>query len=81
MARGAQKDAFNWHDLDGKSLAALTVNCRGPDAGREDEGTSMNGWTLHEDAIGMDIAGQYQRSWGGTIHNMGVRNELVTGVV
>lgn len=81
VSRGAQKDAFNWHALDGKSLAALTVNCRGLDTGREDEGTSMNGWTLHEDVVGVDIAGQYRRSRGGTIHNIGTSRAYMLGTV
>lgn len=66
-AAGNAKDAFNASGTVDSFL--LTSNCRGVDSGRAGL-TSCNGWTLHANATGMDVAGVYQRNRGGTVRNI-----------
>lgn len=56
----------------------LTVNCTGTDTG-EYNGTSCNAWTLHDDVVGMDIAGYYEGGAGGTIHNISTSRAALVG--
>lgn len=60
-------DGFNFHN--GSAAAdvhALTVNCSGHDNGRKGN-ASCNGWTNHEDCVGIDVSGVYKRNRGGTV--------------
>lgn len=79
-AHGNWKDGFNWHNATAPYHFALTVNCEAYDNGRAAE-TSCNGWTIHENVIGVDIAGRYSRSHGGTIHNIGTSKMYALGTV
>jgi len=47
----------------------LSVNCTGRSFGKPG-GTSCNGYTLHNDVVGIDICGEYIDSAGGTVHNI-----------
>lgn len=57
----------------------LTVNCTGVHFGSTGAGTSCNAWTLHDDAIGIDICGNYKISSGGTVHNIGTSKAALIG--
>ncbi|UAW09392.1 hydrolase [Arthrobacter phage Klevey] len=73
------KDGFNAHN--GGNLATkmlvLTVNCSATDTGRSVQ--SCNGLTLHENVIGIDVAGRYLRGRGGTVHNIGASKHYLLG--
>jgi len=79
-ATGARTDLFNMKNNNGAvpPPALLTVNCVGVDTG-EYPGTSCNAWTLHDDCIGMDIAGYYEGGAGGTIHNIETSRAALVG--
>jgi hypothetical protein len=64
-----QTDGFNAHNFNANpACKLLTVNCTAVDNGRPGQGsTSCNGWTTHEDVIGIDAAGYYGDNHGGTI--------------
>lgn len=67
---GGMKDGVNIHASGGTfNTYLLTVNCRGFDMGRG-AGNSMNCWTIHENVVGIDIAGEYSGAKGGTIRNV-----------
>jgi hypothetical protein len=62
-------DGFNLHNPQSSTNAKwLNLNCTGLDNGRGVQ--SVNGFTLHENCIGIDIAGVYDFNRGGTIHNI-----------
>lgn len=63
-------DSFNCHNYLGSSLHStfLTVNCTGLRTGGKQQ--SCNNWTIHEDVIGIDVAGTYKYSNGGNIRNI-----------
>lgn len=70
-----QTDGFNFHNTYAATVfAAITLNCTGFDNGRPLFGASgsysNNGWTSHEDVKGIDIAGHYEESRGGAMHNI-----------
>jgi hypothetical protein len=63
------KDGFNCHRTAAPAgtMQLLTIGCTGKDNGRYTS-QSNNGWTLHEDCIGIDINGYYSDNYGGTFH-------------
>ncbi|UYL87867.1 glycoside hydrolase [Gordonia phage Malisha] len=62
---GAMTDGFNAHNVQGSAkVHFLTVNCSGYDNGRPPN-VSCNGWTTHENVIGIDVCGDYRDSHGG----------------
>lgn len=67
-ADASSSDGFNAHRTKGGRLHFLTVNCSAFDNGRGV--ASSNGWTLHEDVVGVDLAGVYRGNAGGTIGNI-----------
>lgn len=73
-------DVFNCKNTYSASLPPvfLTVNCYGCPTGSY-PGTSCNCWTLHDNVIGMDIAGYYDGGAGGTIHNIGTSKAALVG--
>lgn len=82
---GAQTDAFNSHNinsatLDGFPPHMLTVNCTGFDSGRPGQ-VSCNGWTTHENIIGLDACGYYKVSHGGMIRSIGTSKSWLLGTV
>ena len=79
--KGTMADAFNAHANSSSQVNAafLTVNCSAVETGTN--GTSRNGWTLHETVKGIDIAGVYSRSHGGTIHNIATSKAYMLGTI
>lgn len=88
-AGGNVTDGFNLHDGSGRGSAGsylLTVNCSAEDNGWGPSTGSNNGWTTHEDVVGIDIAGFYENNRGGSVRSVGsskaaffgtmVRNDL-----
>lgn len=76
------KDGFNAHNDSAGGYASdapyiLLVNCRGYDNGRGL--TSSNGLTIHEDYVGIDVAGDYRWGHGGTISNIGASRMYLLG--
>lgn len=76
----ALRDGYNFHNTSaaGASTFALLVNCTATDCGSYGQ-TSCNALTLHEDCIGIDIAGRYESCRGGTIRNIGTSKCLLLG--
>lgn len=75
----AQTDGFNFHNVyAAASMNVLTVNCTGYDNGRYPQ-PSCNGWTAHEDVKGIDVAGHYVDSHGGTVRNINTSRMLAVG--
>lgn len=79
-ATGSKTDLFNMKNNNNFAPppAILTVNCSGVDTG-EYPGTSCNAWTLHDNVVGIDIAGYYEGGAGGTIHNIGTTKAALVG--
>lgn len=61
-------DAFGIHNLQNDPAYMLTVNCQGNDLGRGVQ--SVNFLTLHEECVGIDIAGKGEQSRGGAVHHI-----------
>jgi hypothetical protein len=75
----AQTDGFNFHNVyAAASMNVLTVNCTGYDNGRYPQ-PSCNGWTAHENVVGIDVAGYYRDSHGGTVRNINTSKMLAVG--
>lgn len=71
-------DGFNAHNTSSGAVSRfLTVNCTGIDNGRGNN--SCNGWTLHEDVIGVDLAGYYPNSHGCTVRNIDTSKAYMAG--
>lgn len=72
-------DGFNFHNASGISsvMRGMTVNCTGYDNGRGNQ--SQNGWTSHEDVIGLDVAGYYAGNRGGTVRSIDTAKALLAG--
>jgi hypothetical protein len=70
-------DGFNAHNNYAATGALfMTVNSSAIDNGRAGS-VSNNGWTMHEDVKGIDLAGYYERNRGGTIRSInGSKNYL-----
>lgn len=79
-AHGNKKDGFNFYAGAADNRYTLNVNCEAYDNGRW-EALTCNGWTLHESMIGIDIAGRYSRSRGGTVNNVGTSLSYCFGTV
>lgn len=81
-ADASQTDAFNFHDSQSISAVsrAITVNCSGYDMGRAGQ-TSCNGWTNHEDHIGIDVAGVYRDGQGGLCRSVNSSKAWFVGTV
>ncbi|MGY1716397.1 hypothetical protein ACI78R_18185 [Geodermatophilus sp. SYSU D01106] len=57
----------------------LTVNCSAKNNGRGQQ--SVNGLTIHEACLGVDIAGDYAFNRGGTVYNIDVSKAYLLGTV
>jgi hypothetical protein len=57
-ASANQSDGFNHHDSYSLNGVFLTINCTGSVNGLPGS-LSNNGWTSHDDCVGVDIAGDY----------------------
>ena len=84
-ASKATADGFNVHNQSGGAAfgaqpALLTVGCTGFDNGRG-QSISNNGWTLHEDCRGVDVAGRYSFARGSTVHIINDARALLVGTV
>lgn len=78
-ADAAQTDGFNFHNVyAAASMNVLTVNCTGYDNGRYPQ-PSCNAWTAHENVKGIDVAGYYKDSRGGTVRNINTSKMLAVG--
>lgn len=69
-ASANSQDGFNVHypTVTGPDRGyLLTVDCTAKNNGRGTS-TSNNGWTLHEDCLGIDVNGLYDGSYGGQVH-------------
>lgn len=76
---GPAKDGFNIHNYGGApSTALLTVNCRVRKTGRPGS-TSCNALTGHENAVMIDISGDYEETQGGSVHNIGASRCALIG--
>ena len=68
-ASANSNDGFNLHNAQSATQAyMLNVNCTARNNGRNVQ--SVNGFTLHENCSGIDIAGVYEFNRGGTVHNI-----------
>ena len=67
----------------GASNTLVTVNCRAIRNGDRRSGynfsQSDNAYTLHDDTMGCDIAGDFRESSGGTVRNVGTTRGLMIG--
>lgn len=64
-------DGFNLHKTTAPAAAShlLTVNCSASNNGRA-PGVSCNGWTTHENVVGIDVAGVYRANRGGSLRSI-----------
>ncbi|MEO5641063.1 MAG: hypothetical protein ABIQ98_04775 [Sphingomicrobium sp.] len=64
-------DGFNVHNTTAPTAAThfVTVNCSASNNGRA-PGVSCNGWTTHENVVGLDVAGVYRANRGGTMRSI-----------
>jgi hypothetical protein len=79
-ASGNGSDGFNFHDTRYFGHQALAVNCTGLRNGLVGS-TSNNGWTSHEDVVGIDVAGDYWASAGYTVHTIDSGKTFLVGTV
>lgn len=79
-AAASATDGFNFRNTNGASPPphVLTVNCTAEDIGYPGA-TSCNGWTLHDNVIGIDICGRYMSGAGGTVHNINSSKSALIG--
>lgn len=67
-------DAFNFHMANLASpLHVLTVDCRGIGTGvtvNNNNQNSCNGWTIHENVVGIDLNGTYLTARGNSVANI-----------
>lgn len=71
-----QTDGFNFHNVyNAPSMNILMMNCTGFDNGRYPQ-PSCNAVTAHENVVGIDVAGHYKDSHGGTLRNIGTSKWL-----
>ncbi|MFG1370683.1 hypothetical protein V5F32_00740 [Xanthobacter oligotrophicus] len=78
----AAVDCFNFHNtLATKPLFAVTLNCTGRDPGvfGAISSGSNNGWTSHENVIGLDVAGDYEYCQGRTLATIGTTKTVAHG--
>ena len=79
-------DAFNFHMANQATAAsplhALTVDCRGIYCGvtvNNNNQSSCNGWTLHENVVGIDINGVYHTTRGNAVANIDASKAWLLG--
>jgi hypothetical protein len=70
--RANATDLISGHDPVSSGTQVLSVNCWGIDSGRSGH-LSCNNWTLHEDCVGIDIAGNYKFGRGGNVRSVSAR--------
>ncbi|WP_100258951.1 hypothetical protein [Qipengyuania seohaensis] len=67
----------------GAATHMVTVNCRAIRNGDRGAGyntsQSDNAYTLHDDSIGLDLAGQFRETSGGGVRNVGISMGLMIG--
>lgn len=79
-ASGNQTDGWNFHrDLASTVTHVLTMNCTAYSNGRLQ--TSSNSWTLHDDVVGIDVAGWFEDSAGGNVRSIQTTRQLLAGTV
>ena len=73
-------DGFNVHNTIAPGAAAhvVTVNCSAANNGRA-PGVSCNGWTTHENVVGLDVAGVYRANRGGTMRSINTSVSWLAG--
>ena len=73
-------DGFNVHNTAATGAAThfITVNCSATNNGRS-PGVSCNGWTTHENVVGLDIAGIYRANRGGTMRSINASLSWLAG--
>ena len=76
----ALRDGFNFHNTSaaGAVTYVVSVNCTASDCGSYGQ-ISANAFTLHEDCVGIDIAGRYESCRGGTVRTIGSSRCLLLG--
>lgn len=64
-------DGFNLHNTTAPAAAShmVTVNCSATNNGRFPS-VSCNGWTTHENVVGIDVAGVYRANRGGSLRSI-----------
>jgi hypothetical protein len=76
---GAQTDIYNFHNNYGAAKAAcLLVNCTSPGTGKNGN-QSCNAFTMHEDCIGIAVAGYLREGHGGTMRHINTSRCWVVG--
>lgn len=73
-------DGFNAHNTTAPAAAThfVTVNCSASNNGRA-PGVSCNGWTTHENVVGLDVAGVYRANRGGTMRSINTSLSWLAG--
>ncbi|WP_394999643.1 hypothetical protein [Sphingomonas sp.] len=73
-------DGFNVHNSTAPTAAThvVTVNCSASNNGRA-PGVSCNGWTTHENVVGLDVAGVYRANRGGTMRSINTSRSWLAG--
>jgi hypothetical protein len=73
-------DGFNAHNTTAPAAAThfVTVNCSASNNGRA-PGVSCNGWTTHENVVGLDVAGVYRGNRGGTMRSINSSSSWLAG--
>jgi len=73
------KDGFNLHNVrTSAGVYSLTINCSSNDNGRSGN-VSCNGYTLHENVVGIDIGGNYKFNRGGSAHSIATSKTYFAG--
>ena len=73
-------DGYNVHNTTAPTAAThfVTVNCSASNNGRA-PGVSCNGWTTHENVVGLDVAGIYRANRGGTMRSINTSLSWLAG--
>ena len=72
-------DAFNFHNSNAANGEYfICVNCTGFDNGRNPN-TSNNGWTSHDNVVGIDVAGYYDGNRGGSCRSINTAQGWLVG--
>ena len=80
-AGAGMTDGFNFHNGYGAlDMHVLTMNCTSRDNGRYGN-KSCNGWTSHEDVVGIDLGGAHENAHGGTYRMIGTSKTWIAGGV
>jgi len=78
FCRSGANDAYNFKNSSGSGMHVLTVNCSAAQFGQNGS-TSNNGWTLHENVVGVDVCGNYAVTAGGAVHNIATSKAALIG--